>query len=206
MQNQIKIILALFLLIASCGEKKVGEVYYQYTSIGSDSIVLFENSSLELVKENLYISNEGFYLGCDLFEDVISTDSNSIMPKRKGVLLFSTLRYNLTIDTASYTFLIPNQVAMDKDQMIVFPKGNHKLPVFDVLKLNPEKLIQLKGENTYLKDNRFVYCLPTNTNVDVDPKDFETEIRNGVTFGKIGNQYYYLDEPIAIDEFFQNVR
>ena len=188
----------------ACSDKKIGGVYYKYASLESDSIILFDNSNVQLLKENLYICDDTLYLGVDFFEDKLNEKSNAIKSKKKGILLFNTIHYHLSIDTSSYTFLIKDWIAMDFNQVIAFPKGNTKLPAFEVLKLNPKKLIPLAHKNTYLKDDRFVYCVPTNTYINVEPKDFETEIRNGVIFGKIGKQYYYLDELISLDSFFQN--
>ncbi|MDD2476053.1 MAG: hypothetical protein PHI32_09095 [Dysgonamonadaceae bacterium] len=205
MANKAKLYLLIFLIIGcsamffSCKNHyvEVDEViYYKYFSLDSDSIVLFSsNSKISILKDNLYFTNNTVYIGVPLFEDEIDKE-DKIVSIRKGIVLIDPLlKYNLSIDTLTYHFIVKELIASDKNNVIAFPRGIYKLPFIQVLELNPSKTVLCDSNGTYLKDDSLVYCIPTNTYLEVSSKDFDVFLKDNVVFGKYKNVVYYLDTP-----------
>ncbi|MCO5268830.1 MAG: hypothetical protein M9897_08045 [Brumimicrobium sp.] len=184
-------------MIISCNSKVENDVFYRYYSNNSDSIVLFsKDSEMLLVKDNLYFSNNNIYIGLPLFEDNID-NQDKIISIRKGIVLIDPLnKYNLSIDTSTYHFIIKELIACDKNNVIAYPRGIYKLPFLEVLELNPSKTILCDSNGTYLKDDSLVYCIPTNTYLEISSKDFDMLYKDNVYYGKHKNIVYYLDSPI----------
>lgn len=201
MQNKNKIILLVFLIIGysimiiSCKNNKVeNETFYRYHSKYSDSIVLFNyGSKISFLKDNLYFTNNTVYIGVPLFEDIDNEDR--IVSIKKGIVLIDPLEYNLSIDTSSYHFIVKELIASDKKSVIAFPRGIYKLPFLQVLELNPNKTFLCDYDETYLKDDSLVYCIPTNTYLKMSSKDFDVFYNDNVVYGKYKNVVYYFDTP-----------
>lgn len=92
-------------------------------------------------------------------------------------------------------FIVKELIASDKNNVIAFPRGIYKLPFIQVLELNPSKTVLCDSNGTYLKDDSLVYCIPTNTYLEVSSKDFDVFLKDNVVFGKYKNVVYYLDTP-----------
>lgn len=198
MQNKVKLILIYLIgaIVLSCNDRTNEDIFYRYYTTNSDSIVLFENSAKQILKDNLFMINDTLYLGLPLLEDEFNESTNSIQAIKKGILLFNTVTYNLPLDTKSYKFLVKDFIAVDSNKVIAFPRGKYKLPFFKVLKLKPNKTIILDKDNTYLKDDSFVYCIPTHSYLKVKPSEFNIKQIDGVTHGEINDTFYYLDEKL----------
>lgn len=153
------------------------------------------NSKISILKDNLYFTNNTVYIGVPLFEDEIDKE-DKIVSIRKGIVLIDPLlKYNLSIDTLTYHFIVKELIASDKNNVIAFPRGIYKLPFIQVLELNPSKTVLCDSNGTYLKDDSLVYCIPTNTYLEVSSKDFDVFLKDNVVFGKYKNVVYYLDTP-----------
>ncbi|HLO55507.1 MAG TPA: hypothetical protein VK169_14530 [Saprospiraceae bacterium] len=200
MQNTVKI--ALFLLplfIFSCDDRIKNNKfkYFEYYSINSDSIVLVDSKIIKHFRDNLYFKNDTLSIGVSLYEDKLNAYENTIVSKFKGILFFNTELYNISIDTNSYRFLIKDLIAIDSKHIIAFPKGKYKLPFFQMLRLDPKKTKIFDKNNTYLIDDSLIYCIPTNSYIDIKPSEFIVVEIDGVIYGRTKENYYYLDEHIT---------
>lgn len=183
-------------LLVSCEKKpQMKDHYYHYISKESDSIVPFHSQGdIQCLKANLFIADENLYIGLPYYIDTLQGE-NQIVQKKVGTILFNPVDYGINIDTASYQFLVTDMIAKDKSRVYAYPKGMFKLPFIQVLDLNPALTIVLDHETTYLRDDSLIYCLPTNTYLDVDAKDFEVIYIQHTPFGKSHGILYYWDEP-----------
>ena len=190
------LIVAYIALLVSCEKKpQMKDHYYIYISKESDSIVPFHSQGdIQCLKANLFIADENLYIGLPYYIDTLQGE-NQIVQKKVGTILFNPVDYGINIDTASYQFLVTDMIAKDKNRVYAYPKGMFKLPFIQVLDLNPALTIVLDHETTYLRDDSLIYCLPTNTYLDVDAKDFEVIYIQHTPFGKSHGILYYWDEP-----------
>lgn len=190
------LIVAYMALLVSCEKKpQMKDHYYHYISKESDSIVPFHSQGdIQCLKANLFIADENLYIGLPYYIDTLQGE-NQIVQKKVGTILFNPVDYGINIDTASYQFLVTDMIAKDKSRVYAYPKGMFKLPFIQVLDLNPALTIVLDHETTYLRDDSLIYCLPTNTYLDVDAKDFEVIYIQHTPFGKSHGILYYWDEP-----------
>jgi hypothetical protein len=200
MQNKKKVIIFYLLLfvISSCKDRSQfkEQVFLKYYSTVSDSTVLVPSQNVKYYKENLFYVNGILTIGLPYFEDEFEDKSASIVSKKKAVLLFNSVTYNLNIDTTSYEFLVKDLIAKDSSLVIAFPKGKYKLPFIEKLRLNPSKTKILDRKNTYLSDDKFIYCIPTNTYLNIKPTNFIIEEKDGIIYGKTESNFYYLDEKV----------
>lgn len=200
MQNKSKIITIILLavsiiVIISCKNNNTKEeYYYKYYSKSSDSIVSYKNSNVQYYRDNLYFIDDTIYIGIPLFEDILKNDK--ISSERKGICLINPTQYNLSIDTSSYKFIVKELIASDINNVIAFPRGKYKLPFIEILILKSNKLSLIDNSKTYIKDDSLVYCIPTNTYIQVNPSEFHITYNENVEYGKYKNIIYYLDTPI----------
>jgi len=62
----------------------------------------------------------------------------------------------------------------------------------------------LDTKNTYIKDNKYVFCIPENLYLNVDAKKFQVIELNNITIGTDGNYFFEYENKISIKEFISN--
>lgn len=152
------------------------------------------------LKENLYKIDNELYLGIDYKEKVYNEKDDAIITKCKGTLLVNDIK---GIDSVSYKFTIPDIIAKDRNQVYFFPK-NYEIPSVFTLKVDPIRLTILDSKKTFIKDDKYVFCIPQNSYLDVDANKFQVIELEEIVLGTDGIYFYEYDNKISIDKFLRD--
>lgn len=192
MNKSARLFALLLALVTAC--QAPAERYFRYATLNSDDIEGMPAQDIHRIKANLYRVGGNLALGVVYREAAAAPSNEAVRMDSLGTLLFDLGTYQLPIDTASYHWILPDLVAGDNNRVYAFPRRYH-LPTIKMLHLNPTTLILCDSDATYLKDADTVYCIPSDSYLQVEPGDFSTEQVEGVTYGRDSATYYYWDEP-----------
>lgn len=193
-KNPLTVFILLFLFF-SCRSKNLDEKYYKYSNTLTDSIIAVNSQKVKHLKCNLYTVDDTLSIGVSYFEKEYSKNKDEIETVLKGKLMFNSIVYKLNIDTLSYSWLVEDLISKDKQKVFAFPR-KYMIPSLKILKLNSSDVVVCDENYTYLKDTKFVYCIPTDSYLDVAPLKFTTIIKDGVTFGSDSIHYFYFDSLV----------
>ncbi len=198
MQNKINKIIFFGLLILStlgCNKNhRVDNTFYKYFNYPeSDSIILISNIPRK-IKDNIFSLNDTLFISIPYFTKM-DDGNNKIKTIYLGELLLNTKTAAINIDTTSYSWLVEGLIAKDQNNIFAFPRKYH-LPTIKILKLDPSKTFIIDKNNNYLKDEKYIYCIPTDTYLDVDISKFSIIENNGLIYGYDSLFYYYFDKPL----------
>lgn len=150
------------------------------------------------LKDNLYKIGNELYFGINYKEKIYDKKNDAIVTKCKGIFLSNDIK---EIDSSTYKFIVQNFIAKDKNQIYFFPE-NYEIPSAFILKLDPDKYTILDSKNTYIKDNKYVFCIPENSYLNVDANKFQVIELEEIVLGTDGIYFYEYTDKISIDKFF----
>lgn len=187
------IIVALLAFLSAC--QSPSERYFRYASPEVDAIVELPAQGIQLLRANLYRVGDGLALGVTYREAAAAPDKDAVRMDSLGTLLFDLATYRLSVDTASYHWVVPDLIAADGKRVYAFPRKYH-LPIVKLLHMDPATLVRCDTDATYLKDADTVYCIPVDSYLQVEPSAFTTMVVGGVTYGRDTATYYHWDEVV----------
>lgn len=200
--KKILSIIIYLILIISCKPKE--EYSYYVSKENYSELYTLPKEEVTNVKWNIYKYKDTLYLGSDYFQKRIDEKSEKrIINEKKGIYLHKYVgKQNVStlIDEDSYKELIKDLLYVDDNNVYVFPKGNGCYLCLWTLDLDIKE-IKIFG-NTYIKDNKKVYCLINGKEIkSVNAIKFNTYTTdNKIIFGYDDKNFYHSCEQIKKED------
>lgn len=193
----------IMFVLFSCGENNTGKNdsdFYIGTFGSVNDVRLLDPQDVVKIVHNVYKIDSVYYLGIEYQEKQTNSKNDIIKSRKKGIFLMNQneILNESGIDIPSYEWIIPNHVSKDKKRVYFFPK-TYEIPSVIILKLNPNNTVLVDTNATYLKDDSLVFCIPSNSYMNVDAENFQAEYIDGYAIGTDGNNSFEYDRMINVD-------